>query len=105
VPNEVIKALPPNPKIIELTKEREEHWKTYWFFSQAPLKIHEECEQLRWQIVSLQKQRKQAIKVEYQQEYFYCIHNEELKKQLSKVASNKYIKPIVHHQLLERARL
>jgi hypothetical protein len=33
VPNEVMKALPPNLEIIELTREREEHRKTYWFFS------------------------------------------------------------------------
>jgi hypothetical protein len=33
VPNEVMKALPPNLEIIELTREHKEHRKTYWFFS------------------------------------------------------------------------
>ena len=97
VPNEVMKALPPNPEIIELTRERKEHWKTYRFFSQALPKIRQECEQLRRQIVLLEKQRERAIKVEYRQEYFYCIRNEELERQLRKVPSNKYIKPVVHH--------
>jgi len=35
--------------------------------------------------------------MEYQQEYFYYIYNKELERQLSKVASNKYIKPVVYH--------
>jgi hypothetical protein len=103
VPDEVMKALPPDPEIIELTREREEHRKTYRFFSRAPPEIREECEQLRRQIVSLEKQRERAIKVEYRREYFYRIHNEELERQLRKVASEKYIEPVVHHQLPERA--
>lgn len=105
VPNEVMKALPPDPEIMELIREREEYRKTYRFFSRAPPEIREECEQLRRQIVSLEKQRERAIKVEYRREYFYRIHNEELERQLTKVASDKYIEPVVHHQLPERAWL
>ena len=105
VPEEVMKALPPDPEITELTREREEHRKTYGFFSRAPPEIREECEQLRRQIVSLEKQRDRAIKVEYRREYFYRIHNEELERQLRKVAPNKYIEPVIHHQLPERTQL
>jgi len=105
VPDEVIKALPPDLEIAELRREREEHRKTYRFFSQAPPEIREECEQLRRQIASLEKQREQAIKVEYRREYFYRIHNEELERQLKRVKQDKYIEPVVHHQLPERARL
>jgi hypothetical protein len=103
VPQEVIDALLPDLEITELRREREEFRKTYWFFSQAPPEIRQECKQLRQQI--LEKQREQGIKMEYQQDYFYRIHNKELERQLNKVAVVKYIKPVVHHQLPERTRL
>ncbi len=80
VPTEVMKALPPDPEITELKKEREEHRKTYGSFSRAPPEIRQECEQLRRQIDSLQKQRERAIKMEYRRDYFYRIHNEELER-------------------------
>jgi hypothetical protein len=105
VPKEVIDALPPNPEITELRREREEFRKTYRFFSRAPPEIRQECEQLRRQIDSLEKQREREIKMEYRRDYFYRIHIEELERQLSKVAAVKYIEPVVHHQLPERTQL
>jgi len=74
-------------------------------FSRTPPEIRQECEQLRRQIDSLEKQREREIKMEYQRDYFYRIYNEELERQLNKVAAVKYIEPIVHHQLPERTRL
>jgi hypothetical protein len=105
MPEEIMNALPPDPEITELKREHEEYRKIYRFFSQVLPEIRQECEQLCRQIDSLEKQREQAIKIEYQRDYFYCIYNEELEKQLSKVAAIKYIEPVVYHQLLERTQL
>ncbi|KAG4032660.1 hypothetical protein MFRU_006g01280 [Monilinia fructicola] len=109
VPNEILKALPPDPEIMELTIERKAHKKQYGSYNRAPLEIRKECEQLRRQIDSLQKQRDRAIKVEYRRDYFDRIHNEELKRQLQKVSTDNYIEsyiePIIRHQLPERTRV
>jgi len=70
VPKEIMDALPTNLEITELEteleKERDEFWRTYRSFNQAPPKIHQECEQLRRQIALLKKQREREIKIEYQ---------------------------------------
>ncbi|RAL59974.1 hypothetical protein DID88_000600 [Monilinia fructigena] len=105
VPKEVLKTLPPDPEIMELTREREEYKRQYGSYSRAPLEIRKECEQLRRQIDSLQKQRDRAIKIEFRRDYFDRIHDEELERQLKKVSTNEYVEPIVHHQLPERTRL
>ncbi|PQE19655.1 hypothetical protein CJF31_00010054 [Rutstroemia sp. NJR-2017a BVV2] len=105
VPEEVLKDLPPDPEIMELTREREEYKRQYGSYRRAPPAIRKECEQLRRQIDSLQKQRDRAIKIEFRRDYFDRIHDEELEKQLQKVPTNEYIEPIVHHQLPERTRL
>jgi hypothetical protein len=105
VPKEVMEALPPDPEITELIREREEFRTTYQYFSRAPPEIRKECEQLRRQIDSLQKQRERAIKLEYRRDYFDRIHDEELTRLLKKVTADKYTEPVVYHQLPERIRL
>lgn len=105
VPEEIRKALPPDPEIMELIREREEYKRHYGSYSRAPPEIRKECEQLRRQIDSLQKQRDRAIKIEFRRQYFVRIHDEELERQLKKVPTNEYVKPIVHHQLPERTLL
>jgi len=105
VPQEILDALPPDPEIEELKRERAKYRKEYGTFSRAPLEIHRECEQIYRQIDSLEKQRDRAIKIEYRQDYFYRIHNEELERQLSKTAVIEYVESVIHHQLPERTRL
>jgi hypothetical protein len=105
VPEEIRKALPPDPEIMELTREREEYKRQYGSYSRAPPEIRKECEQLRRQIDSLQKQRDRAVKIEFRRDYFERIHDEELERQLKKVPTNEYVEPIVCHQLPERTRL
>jgi hypothetical protein len=105
VPEEIRKALPPDPEIMELTREREEYKRQYGSYSRAPPEIRKECEQLRRQIDSLQKQHDRAIKIEFRRDYFDRIHDEELERQLKKVPTNEYVEPIVHHQLPERTRV
>jgi hypothetical protein len=105
VPKEIRKALPPDPEIMELIREREEYKRQYGSYRRAPPAIRKECEQLRRQIDSLQKQRDRAIKIEFRRDYFDRIHDEELERQLKKVPANEYVEPIVHHQLPERTRV
>ena len=105
VPDDIMAALPPDPEITELVKEREEYRMTYGYFSRAPPEIRQECDQLRRQIDSLQKQRDRKIKVEYRRNYFERIHDEELERIIKKGVAENYIDPVVHHQLLERAQL
>jgi hypothetical protein len=105
MPEEVLKALPPDPEIMELTREREEYKRQYRSYHRAPPAIRKEYEQLRRQIDSLQKQHDRAIKIEFRRDYFDCIHNKELERQLKKVPTNKYIKPIIYYQLPERTQL
>ncbi|APA11274.1 hypothetical protein sscle_07g060440 [Sclerotinia sclerotiorum 1980 UF-70] len=105
VPEEILKALPPDPEIMELKREREEYKRQYRSYNRAPPEIRKECEQLRRQIDSLQKQRDRAIKIEFRRDYFDRIHDEELERQLKKVPTNEYVEPVVHHQLPERTRL
>jgi hypothetical protein len=105
VPEEVLKALPPDPEIMELTREREGYKKQFGYYSRAPPEIRKECEQLRRQIDSLQKQRDRAIKIEFRRDYFDRIHDEELERQLKKIPMNEYVEPIVCHQLPERIRV
>jgi hypothetical protein len=64
----------------------------------------EEYCQLNQQIATVTKTFKQELKREYHQDYFYCIHNEELEKIIKKVkvVTLTYVEPIVKHQLLER---
>jgi len=45
------------------------------------------------------------LKVEFRRDYFDRIHDEELERQLKKVEADKYITPVVFHQLPERTRL
>jgi len=45
------------------------------------------------------------LKVEYRRDYFDRIHDEELEGQLKKVEVDRYIEPVICHQLLERAQL
>ncbi|PQE34082.1 hypothetical protein CJF32_00010770 [Rutstroemia sp. NJR-2017a WRK4] len=105
MPEEIRKALPPDPEIMELTREHKEYKRQYRSYSRAPPEICKEYEQLRQQINSFQKQRDRAVKIEFRRDYFEHIHNKELERQLKKVPTNKYIEPIVCHQLPERTRL
>lgn len=101
---EVLKALPSDSEIMELTREYKEYKRQYESYSRALPEIRKEYEQFCPQIDSLQKQCDRAIKIEFQRDYFDCIHDEELERQLKKVPTNEYIEPIVHHQLPERIR-
>ena len=72
-------------EITKLQREQAKYRKVYGSFSRAPPEICKEYKQFHRKISSLQKQRDRVLKVEFQQDYFNRIHNEELKKQLKKV--------------------
>jgi len=114
VPKEVRDALPPDPELVELEIELQEHRielkrKYGHGFIKGLIGTEggEEFKLLKRQIATLAKTREQELKKEYRRDYFYRIHNEELERQLKKVKvlADAYVEPVIKHQLPERTQL
>lgn len=45
------------------------------------------------------------IKKQYEQDYYYYIHSEEIERQLKKIVTDEYVAPVIQHQLLEQTQL
>ncbi|KAF7955521.1 hypothetical protein EAE96_004447 [Botrytis aclada] len=104
VPEEIINALPPDAEITELEKERKALYAAiqsrYKYVTRASgTDIGKEYQQLLWKLASLEKRHLREIKKEFRQDYFYCIHDEELERQMKKVVTPEYVKPVIEYQL------
>jgi hypothetical protein len=110
VPQEVLDTLPPDPGIVELETQRVElssQIKTmYKYIVRATeTAIAKQYQQLVGKIASLKKCRDEHFKIEYRRDYFYRTHNDEMERQLMKMSTDKYVEPVVKHQLPERTQL
>ncbi|OBT99658.1 hypothetical protein VE01_02141 [Pseudogymnoascus verrucosus] len=99
-------AVPPDPELVQLKLEQQElclELKRLYgdAFVQGSIRTEasEEYHQLNRQITTVTKMLEQELKREYQQDYFYYIYKEELKKIIKKiiVMALTYVKPVVKH--------
>jgi hypothetical protein len=110
VPQEFIDALPPNAELVELQEAKDDLFQQikteYTTISRAKgTEIADEYHRLLKEVKAMQKKLDREIKLEFRRDYFYRIHNEELERQLSKTKAEKYVEPVIHHQLPERTQL
>lgn len=111
VPDEIIKALPPDPDIVDLEREREELkcslQNRYGAVKKAKGKTPDwdTHQDLIRQVGNARKKRYEEIKKQYRRDYFFYIHNEEMMRQQQKIVTDEYVEPVVQHQLPERTRL
>jgi intergrase/recombinase len=69
----------------------------YKFIKQAPKRIKEKHNDLRKQLRNAKKNLKNKIKKAYRSNYFFCIYNEMIKRQLNKSVVEEKVKPVVKH--------
>jgi len=110
VPREVIKLLlAADPDITDLKRRfKELHTKLkseYKFIKRAPKGIKEKHDNLRKQLRNAKKNLKDKIKKAYKSDYFFCIYNEMIKRQLNKSVVEEEVKLVVKHQLEEQTQL
>ncbi len=110
IPKEVINAPPPDPEILEL-KRRHDELKhiiqdRYKYISRAPnIDIVREYKELGTDIRNKKKERVDSLNKEYRKQFLYHSHNKEMERQLNKTKAEKYIAPVIQHQLPERTQL
>jgi hypothetical protein len=111
VPDEILKALPPDLNIVDLENDRKELKRSlrysYGTVAKAEGKTPDwDAHQiLVRQVNSAKKKRNEEIKKEYRRQYHFHIHNEEMKRQLQNKVTAEYVEPVIQHQLLERTKL
>lgn len=100
VPDEVFRALPPDLEIVEL-KQRRDLLKggTYRFRRKA---VKDEVQRLNASIKNAETKRRYAVLEEFRADYFRRRPTEDIEKQNKGVAEEKYIEPVVQHQIPER---
>jgi hypothetical protein len=110
VPKEVIKPL----FAADLDIANLEHWVKqlstqikweYKFIKRAPKKIKKEHKDLGKELTNAKKSLRDDIDKAYRKDYFFCIHNEMMKRQLDKTVEEEDVEPVIQHQLEERTRL
>jgi len=120
VPREVMEPLlTADPEIVDLERRFKEsttriRWE-YKFIKLAPKTIGKEHDKLRKQLKNAKKSLEDEIKDAYRKDYFFCIHNEMMKRQLQRhldktvaeadAENTEDIEPVIEHQLEERTRL
>ena len=105
-----IGALPPDPKIAALEKERatlktqidDQYGKVRFARGTA---IGQKYESAKISLVAAQKKRRKLTKAEHRWDYFQRRHTEDIEQQLNGFRSEEYVKPVVQHQLSERVKL
>jgi hypothetical protein len=110
VPEEVMKALPPDPVIVELEKDRWELFeairKEYRYIKRARgTDIGHIYQKLVAKVASAKKKRDEDIKKQYRRDYHDRIHDEEMERHLKGIATDEYVEPVVQHQLPERTQV
>jgi tRNA(Glu) U13 pseudouridine synthase TruD len=110
VPREVIELLlAADPDITDLKRRFKELYtklkSEYKFIKRAPKGIKEKHDDLRKQLRNAKKNLKDKIKKAYRSDYFFCIHNEMIKRQLNKSVVEEEVKLVVKHQLEEQTQL
>lgn len=111
MPDDLFDALPPNPEIIELQRRRDQLKRKI----QAKSTISQaRKEGARWvkeydkilaAINTAMTKRRKEANVEYRKNYFDRRHTKEIERQLNGIKGQKYIEPVVQHQLDERTQL
>jgi cell division protein ZapA (FtsZ GTPase activity inhibitor) len=76
----------------------------YKFIKQAPKRIREKHDDLCKQLRNAKKNVKDKIENAYRRDYFFCIHNEIMERQLNKSMVEEEVEPVVKHQLEERTQ-
>ena len=77
----------------------------YKFIKQAPKKIKKKHKDLSKELTNTKKSLRDDINKAYKKDYFFCIHNEMMKRQLDKTVEEEDVKPVIQHQLEERTQL
>jgi uncharacterized protein YpbB len=110
VPEEVMNALPPDPDIVRLERQREDLFKTiqkkHGFLNRARgTEIGKTYQKLNAQLNNKRIRRYEQVKKKYREDYFVRIHDEAMQRHLNKTATEAYVEPVVQHELPERTQL
>jgi hypothetical protein len=102
VPQHIKDTLPRDSRIIKWKEERKALYvKIRSQYKFLYLATHTEkgkrYQMLGQKINNATKKWENDIKKAFWQQYFYCIHNKELQRQLNKVKTAEYIEPVIHH--------
>jgi hypothetical protein len=101
-------ALPPNPEIIELQRRHDQLKRKIQAKSTISQARKEgahwvkEYDKILAAINAAMTKRRKEANVEYRKDYFDRCHTKEIERQLNGIKGQKYIEPVVQHQLDER---
>ena len=111
MPDNLFDALPPDPEIVELQSRRDRLKRKIQAKSTIARARKEGAHQAREYDkvlatinAAITKRRNEADE-EYRKDYFDRRHTKEIERQLNGIKGQKYIEPVVQHQLEERTRL
>lgn len=102
-PKEVLKALPPNPKIVEL-EQRREQLKAETYQIQGK-KVAKKVRRLNTTINNAKTRCRNMISKQYRAHYFRHRPTEDIEKQSREIVEEEYSESVVQHQVQERAQL
>ena len=115
IPKAELAELPPDPEAVNLLNQVKamacDMRRQYGFIKSAPRETREKYQQLRRDLRNTEKAFRDDMTKVYQEAYRRRIHNEELQRQLGRLAikpqlePESKVEPVVQHQLEERTRL
>ncbi|KAK6609654.1 FluG domain-containing protein [Botrytis cinerea] len=103
VPNDILAALPPDPHITALERERQ-NLKGPSYRIQGT-DIEAEVRRLTNEIGSARSRRRKIISEEYRADYFRRRPTEDIERQNNGYEAEEYVEPIVEYQIPERREL
>ncbi|XMA20273.1 hypothetical protein WAI453_013064 [Rhynchosporium graminicola] len=103
VPDDVLVALPPDPRIVDLEQQRAQ-LKAGAYKIQGS-EVEAEVRRLTAEIGTTRTRRRNIISEEYRADYFRRRPIEDIERQNSRQQEEEYIEPVVEHQIPERAQL
>jgi Protein of unknown function (DUF3435) len=103
VPDNVLDALPPDPDIDSLEQQRE-RLKTGAYRIQGT-DVEAEVRSLAAAIGSARSRRRNIVSEEYRAEYFRSRPTQDIERQNRGEEEEKYIEPVIQHQIPERMQL
>ncbi len=100
VPEEVMNALPPDPDIVSLERQREDLFKTiqrkHGFLNRARgTEIRKTYQKLNTQLNNKRIRLYEQVKKKYREDYFVRVYDEAMQRHLNKTAIDEYVEPVI----------
>ena len=103
VPDDVLAALPPDPRIVDLEQQRAQ-LKARAYRIQGT-EVEAEVRRLTAEIGIARTRRRNIISEEYRADYFRRRPIEDIERQNSGQQEEEYVEPVIEHQIPERTQL